>query len=176
MENHHKSAWKWSKRAMRPFMLRIAASVFCCIPALAPARLMAAGGDVATKQTGPSQAASLVQGALDAELKGDAVKRSALLAEAIEADPDFAPARWQSGQVQFDGAWRDLDQVQNLVAHDERWKAYRELRASLGESPEDHLQLAEFCSKNKLASEARFHWTIVLLAWPDNELARKQLG
>src|SRR5262245_23429928 len=60
---------------------------------------------------------TLVQAALDAELAGDAVKRAALLDQAIAADPDFAPARWQSGQVKFDGSWRRVDEVATIVAN-----------------------------------------------------------
>jgi hypothetical protein len=41
----------------------------------------------------------LVHAALQAELDGSPAQRQRLLAEALEADPDYAPARWHSGQV-----------------------------------------------------------------------------
>jgi hypothetical protein len=122
-----------------------------------------------------SPAAALVQAALDAEQAGDAERRAALLAEAIETDPEFAPARWHSGQVNFDGAWRTLADVQNLVSHHRRWADYRELRDSLAGTPEDHVTLAEYCREHRLANEERFHWAVVLLSQPDHKIARERL-
>jgi hypothetical protein len=120
-------------------------------------------------------AASLVQAALDAELAGDMTRRGELLAMAVAADPDYAPARWHSGLVNFDGKWRTAETVQELVTHDARWDEYRELRGSLGDSAADHLELAQWCREHKLENEARFHWANVLLADPSNELARDAL-
>jgi hypothetical protein len=123
-----------------------------------------------------NDAPTLVQAALDAELANDPAKRAKLLEDAIAADPNFAPARWLSGQVKFDGQWRKLDVVQNLVANHPRWVGYRKLRASLGTSLEDHVQLGEYCRVNNLAIEGRYHWANVLMADPENEAARSFLG
>jgi hypothetical protein len=120
-------------------------------------------------------APALVQAALDAEAAGAAASRSELLDRAMAADPDFAPARWQAGQVKFDGRWRSADEVAALVAHDARWTGYRSLLASLGRTPADHLVLAEYCSANNLENEGRYHWTNVLLVDPGNRAARAYL-
>ncbi len=146
-----------------------------CAFALTARMAPAAAPDVATVLTPSSQAASLVQAALDAEQAGDAAQRSALLEKAIAADPDFAPARWQSGHVMFDGKWRTPEQVELLVATHDRWVAYREFRDSLEGTAEDHEELARYCQKNGLEREARYHWANVLLAAPDHAEARKAL-
>ncbi len=122
-----------------------------------------------------SEAPALVQAALDAELAGDAAKRSELLALALAADPDYGPARWHSGQINFDGAWRTPDVVADVVTRDDRWNGYRELRDSLNDGPEAHQQLAEYCREHGLADEERYHWANVLLAWPGHDVARERL-
>jgi hypothetical protein len=122
-----------------------------------------------------SEAAGLVQAALDAELAGDMSRRGELLAMAVAADPDYAPARWHSGLVNFGGKWRTAEMVQELVTHDARWDEYRELRDSRGAAAADHLELAQWCREHELENEARFHWANVLLADPSNELARDAL-
>src|SRR5262245_534365 len=126
--------------------------------------------------TRASEAPALVQAALDAEVAGDPAKRAALLAEALKADPEFAPARWHNGQLKFDGQWRTLEDVQSLVSKDSRWIGYRELRGQLGLAPEDHLRLAEYCRAYDWLHEGRYHWTNVLLADPENREARNYLG
>jgi hypothetical protein len=163
---------------MRRFPRHRAAIRFLWIPAMLMfvAGSFAAAPDVASVVTQSGEAASLVQAALDAEQAGNSASRTALLDQAIMADPDYAPARWHRGQVKFDGKWRSLAEIQTLVTTDRRWTGYRELRESLDETPEGHLTLAEYCRDNKLADEARFHWANVLLAWPTNETARKQLS
>jgi hypothetical protein len=122
------------------------------------------------------EAPALVQAALDAEEAGDAATRAKLLAEARESDPDFAPARWHNGELMFDGKWRSLAQIEKVVANHPRWTGYSKLRESLGDAPDAHRQLAEYCQKNRLVEEGRFHWANLLLAEPQNQAARKQLG
>jgi hypothetical protein len=121
-------------------------------------------------------APALVQAALDAELAGDAQGRDALLAQALAVDPDYGPARWHNGQVLFDGQWRSLADVQQLASYHRRWTEYRELRASLGGTVDDHVTLAEWCRENGLSNEERFHWGCVLLLAPDHAAALERLG
>jgi hypothetical protein len=142
------------------------------LPSELPAH--AAGIDVAHEETvGP--AAPFVQAALDAEQAGDASQRSALLAQAVAADPDFAPARWQSGQLMFDGAWRTPEEIERLVQNHHRWADYRSRREVVEGTPQDHLELARFCRDNGLDREARYHWANVLIALPNHQEARKAL-
>jgi len=123
----------------------------------------------------PARAADLVDAALEAELAGDAAKRGELLSRAIDADADYAPARWQSGQVKFEGKWRTPPEVGKLVVQDRRWKEYRQRREAAS-SLADHIELARWCLREGLTQEERFHWAVVLLADPAHRQARKRLG
>lgn len=124
----------------------------------------------------PQHAPRLVEQALAAGLAGNDDERTALLKRAADADADFAPARWQQGQVKFDGQWRTLEEVGKHVAADRRWKEYESLRAAAGATPADHLRLAQWCLRNGLDVEERYHWSNVLLANPGHEQARQRLG
>jgi hypothetical protein len=141
-----------------------------------PAAASAATPDAMVTIQHSKEAPALVQAALDAEAAGDAAARAKLLAEARESDPEFAPARWHNCELMFDGKWRNLAQIEDLVANHPRWTGYFKLRDSLGDAPDAHRQLAEYCQKNRLVDEGRFHWANVLLAEPQNQAARKQLG
>ncbi|HYO23541.1 MAG TPA: hypothetical protein VEQ85_01175, partial [Lacipirellulaceae bacterium] len=121
-------------------------------------------------------AQALVGRALDAELRGDAAARAQLLEQALQADPNLPEARWHSGQVQFAGAWRTLDQVQSLTANDPRWVKYRALRDSFADGPVDHVALGRYCRDHQLVHEGRYHWAHVLLAAPTDREARVALG
>ena len=121
-------------------------------------------------------AAELVKSALDAGLAGDASGRHELLAQAVAADPDYAPARWLRGEVRFEGRWQDLIEVGEVVLGDRRWQQYRELKKSTPNTADGHLQLARWCFREGLENEERYHWAQVLSADPEHELARTRLG
>jgi hypothetical protein len=135
----------------------------------------AAAPDIASIVTQSGDAASLVQAALDAEQAGNSASRTALLDQAMAADPDYAPARWHRGQVKFDGKWRSLAEIGLLVSKDQRYVDYRDYRDSLEGAPEDHEELARYCRAKGLEREARYHWANVLIAIPDHVEAQKAL-
>ncbi len=95
--------------------------------------------------TSPSTlaAANLTQQALDAELVGDSKLRGELLAKAIAADPDFAPARWQNGQVKFQGEWKTIAEVGQHVSGNPRWAEYGERRRDLTGDVTEPMELAQ---------------------------------
>jgi hypothetical protein len=141
----------------------------------------ARGLDVATQspdygRSGTARAKELVEAALQAGLAGDAAQREKLLAEAIAADGDYAPARWHTGQVKFNGLWRTPEQVGEYVASHPRWFDYKELRDGSSGTLADHVALAQWCLKNELAAEERYHWMNVLLSEPNHKLARQRLS
>jgi hypothetical protein len=103
----------------------------------------------------------------------DAVAPSA--AEPARA-AEAAAAQWRAGKVRFEGEWRSLDEVADIVANDRRWKDYERLKASLAGTAADHEEVARWCLKNGLENEERFHWGYVLLADPQHEIARDRLG
>jgi hypothetical protein len=118
----------------------------------------------------------LVAEALQAELEGDAARRAELLVEAIGAAPEYAPARWQSGQVRFGDEWLPVDQAQQLAVADPKRAEYLRLQTAGGDTVRDQLVLARWCRQNRLDDEARFHWASVLAHDPDNDDAQRALG
>jgi hypothetical protein len=124
----------------------------------------------------PRHAPRLVEQALRAGLAGNADERAALLKRAADADGDYAPARWQRGELKFDGQWRTPAQVARHVAADDRWKQYAALSSEAGATPADQQQLALWCMRHELENEERLHWSNVLSANPGHLQARQRLG
>lgn len=61
--------------------------------------LLAAPANASDPAGSPPEAARLVIAALQAEQDGDNQTRRQLLTQALGADPEYAPAHWQSGAV-----------------------------------------------------------------------------
>ncbi len=69
-----------------------------------------------------------VRAALAAELKGDNAGRDALLAQALLEDPNYSPARWQSGYVRIDGKWLSAADAEAKYKTDRNLADYRQRR------------------------------------------------
>jgi hypothetical protein len=69
-----------------------------------------------------------------------------------------------------------LDAAMLAAAADKRLITYRQLRAEAGSSPDGQLELARWCSKQKLTEEERLHWRILLMMQPGQSDAMKGLG
>jgi Pretoxin HINT domain len=123
-----------------------------------------------------SQPQALVQAALKAELTGHSVERAALLEQALALDPDFAPARWQSGFVRWDGQWLKVDEVPGRARDNEQLAAYRKQRDQLIDTADNHRALAQWCHKHQLPDEERVHWAKVLEFDPRDAEAMSGLG
>jgi hypothetical protein len=121
-------------------------------------------------------AEELVEAALRSELAGPSALRAQLLEEAIRKDPDYAPARWQSGYVKYDGEWLKVDEVPRRARANESLAQYRKLRDGLIETADNHRALARWCHKNRLVDEARIHWAKVLEFERDDAEAIAALG
>lgn len=153
----------------RSFVLRgalIAASLAC-----APCVLRA---DAPGLPVG-ADAEKLVEEALRAELDGNVAQRRVLLNMAVDAAPDYAPARWQSGQVRAGDEWLPIEKAQAAAAGNPQRAQYNTLRAAADESLAAQLALARWCRKNSLPDEARFHWRSVLARDPNNQEALRAL-
>ncbi|WP_428306781.1 polymorphic toxin-type HINT domain-containing protein [Lacipirellula sp.] len=124
----------------------------------------------------PKNASKLVEQAISAGLTGNAAERGILLKRAAEADPDYAPAKWQRGLVNFEGAWRTPEEVASHISADKRWQEYDSLRAEAKDTPADHLRLAQWSMRQGLTAEERYHWANVLAANPGHAQARQRLG
>lgn len=121
-------------------------------------------------------AAASVADALVAEAEGDFLKRQRLLAEA-ELDGDFAPAKWQRGQLQdTDGAWTDIQSDIDKLADNKKLTQYEQSRAKLNDTFENHLSLATACAQQGLFSQCRAHLSRAMEFQPDNPQIRQALG
>jgi len=114
--------------------------------------------------------------ALAAGAAGDAELRSELLEQAVTVAPEFAPARWAQGQMQVDGEWIAIGEVQQTAQADKRLEKYRSLKANSNDTPQAHLELARWCTKQELSDEARYHWLRVLAVDSDNRAALTALN
>jgi len=166
----------WTSQQWHPL-----ARALALLTSLLLAHSQRAIAETAEPEVDPSQSKQavadlLVRRAVEAELAGDNAQRRDLLALAVFEQPDHQQARWQSGKMKFDGAWRSPEAVSERVARDPRWQEYRRLRGSSSSTPADHAALARWCDRNQLAQEARWHWMNVLRATPRNEEAQQALG
>jgi hypothetical protein len=118
----------------------------------------------------------LLQTALESELAGPSELRRSLLMRALAIEPDFAPARWQSGFVRWQGQWHSPDEVAELASADKTLAAYRRFRNPMVDTADNQRALAEWCRKHHLADEARAHWLKVLEFDPNDAGAYDALG
>ncbi len=118
-----------------------------------------------------SSPAGLVRAVLESELLGPSEVRGELLKQALTQDPNFAPARWQSGFVRWDGQWLTPGEVASRAARDPLLAEYRKRRDAMIDRADDHRELATWCDKNKLVEQARVHWLNVLEFEPRDEQA-----
>jgi len=144
-------------RAVRALLLGSRAALCCAVSCGLLAVSLAA-----TNTPEPHTPAGLVKAALESELAGPSDVRNRLLGQALKADPNFAPARWQSGFVRFGDQWVKVDDVPKHTADDKQLAAYRKMRDGLIDTADNHRALAKWCRKNKLAEEERIHWAKVL--------------
>lgn len=134
------------------------------------------GTALASGPSAPSTAERLVADALRAEVAGDAGRRELLLDQAVAVAPENRLARWYRGEIETNGQWQPVEELQQAAAADPRRAEYLRLRESAGDSLNDQLALARWCRKNQLDDEAWFHWANVVAKQPGNEEALRALG
>ena len=122
------------------------------------------------------EATDFVSRALKAETTGENPRREALLDLALEAAPDYPPARWNSGYVRADNRWVKFDELHVSAAQNQRLAAYRRNREKYRETVEDQLALAKWCKNAGLLDQWRAHLGNVLALNPDHQEARALLG
>lgn len=187
--------WFWRPRGLVPcVVVRLALIAGTLLPAVAVAQVKTepakptAKVKALTKSTvkgrtprekpgdPATQADSLVKDALYYEIYGDQAKREQLLATARELSPNFAPARWQSGQVKHNERWLSTDQVSELAASSSSLARYQAKRSESPDTAAGHLSLARWCESRGLDQQARAHYTNVLDFQPDHAEVRSKLG
>ena len=82
-------------------------------------------------------------------------RRRVLVIEAVDAAPDYLPARWQSGQVLADGEWLPVDKAQAEAAADPKRPSTSRSAQSAPQSLDGQLALARWCRKNAFDEEAQ---------------------
>lgn len=157
---------------------RLIGATLLAVATLVGQRAGAADGKIATGSAVEVRQAAerLVADALRAEVAGETARRRVLLSVAIDAAPDFLPARWHSGQVLADGEWLPVDKAQQAAAADPNRAEYQRLCAAGGDSLDGQLAIARWCRKNGFEEESRYHWTTVLSYQPNSEEALRALG
>ena len=130
----------------------------------------------ATASQDSADVEQLVTDALRAEVDGNVAKRRVLLSMAVDANPEYSPARWQSGQLFTGGEWLPVKAAQAAAAANPAHEEYESLRAKPTAQPEGQLALARWCRKNGFEEEARFHWRTLLTVAPNNNEALRALG
>jgi hypothetical protein len=125
---------------------------------------------------GPDDAGRLVREAVHADLGGQREQRDAALARAVQIAPDFALARWHSGQIRVDDLWVDLGDAQRGAQAEGVIAEYSRLRNLHANSPRGHRSLAHFCQRHGLKDRERLHWLAVLQVQPGNKEAIRSLG
>lgn len=135
---------------------------------------LSAAADAAGEKA--SSAPALFEQALAADADGNTALRDKLLHQALRVDPGFELAHWQLGQVYFQGQWRSIDTIGQLVSHDPRWQEYRQRLAASDGSPAANAALARWCDDQRLENEAKLHWYQVLTTDADNREALGNLG
>ncbi len=103
------------------------------------------------------QATGLVRHALRAEVAGENERRAGYLNDALAADPNYAPAHWQSGQVHFGNRWVSIDDASAAARKAGKIPEYRERRDHGVNTLAGHLQLARWCEAAGLKNEERVH-------------------
>lgn len=140
---------------------------FCLSGSLAGAELDSGGTAIAQKY---------VRSALKYEAEGENDYRNIFLREARKAAPDFAPANWQSGRLEYDGLWRTVSEAQSRARQDDRLFFYIRKRDRCPDTAEGHGDLARWCRSQQLPDRARLHWYRVLHHSPRDTEAMSELG
>jgi len=154
-------------------------SIFVCFLAAAGTcgsqALAATAGDSEKSPASAPPVAQCVQGAIAAEIRADRGERDRLIEQALRVAPDFAPARWQAGQVRYGDQWLTIDAALEKGAQDELLAQYRKLRSVYGSSPDGQMALARWCQKHHLVAETAAHASQLLASRPNDPEVLKML-
>ena len=143
---------------------------------LSAAALASAAPSPSNKNEKSPPAEGLVKEALHSEIYGANAERAKLLDEARQLSPDYAPARWHSGQVRYHNQWLNAADAPQQAEKELPLVEYRNLRDSYPLTIDGQLGLANWCKRKGLLDQERAHLTRVLDLDPDQGEARQRLG
>jgi hypothetical protein len=151
-------------------IMRQVAAVAFALQFFAVASLAADQGQQKSSTSAASNtAAQLVHKALVAEAAGETERRTEYLKDALVADPDYAPAHWQSGEVRIGDQWLKVESAASHATRTGKVAKYRQLRDAGHNTTNEHLQLARWCAADGLADQERFH-----LLWATQSVTTKK--
>ena len=118
----------------------------------------------------------LTQQALETQRSGNRAEQSTVLQTALDQSPDCPAAQWQSGKVEYSGAWRTPEEVAKLVGTDVKLTQYFERRCQVVATADDQWLFARWCRTAGLAPQERGHLLAGARLAPENEAIQKALG
>ncbi|HVU90012.1 MAG TPA: polymorphic toxin-type HINT domain-containing protein [Pirellulales bacterium] len=126
----------------------------------------------AEKESQPAEAQVLLDKALSAEATGDTQARGEYLQQALAADPDFAPAHWQLGEMKIDGQWLSVDSAAATSTMAAKFHEYRLRRAKTRATADEQIKFAAWCSEKGLTDQARMHLQAAMSMRPTHNQQR----
>lgn len=121
-------------------------------------------------------ARNLVSEALHRRIYGLESEHTSLLAMAIKTSPEFAPAYWHQGHVNYKNRWLKVDDLTTDTDLSKRLGRYEDNRAKVPPTVNGYLALANWCAENSLPMQERAHLFQVIGLAPNHALARQRLG
>lgn len=118
----------------------------------------------------------LVSEALHRRIYGLEAEHAALLVTAIEKSPDYAPAQWHTGHVNYMKRWVTVDELTQDAALSKRLARYEQAREKVSPTVNGYLMLANWCAENSLPLQERAHLFQIISLAPNHDLARQRLG
>ena len=128
------------------------------------------------KSNNKPSAAAVLETVLHAEQRGRIGDRVKRLKSARNRQPDFAPLRWQSGEVRQGKSWSRFEGIVKQTGDSKLIQQYFKLRSRTKLTLRGHWKLADWCRRHGMPDRARAHLTAVLEFAPNHLAARKALG
>lgn len=123
-----------------------------------------------------AKSSELVSEALHRRIYGLETEHATLLASAMELSPNYAPARWHTGQVSYMNRWVTVDELTQDAGLNKRLVRYEQARAKVSPTANGYLTLANWCAENSLPLQERAHLFQVIDLAPNHQGARQRLG
>lgn len=103
-------------------------------------------------------------------------QRSAVLQPVLEQSPDLAAARWLAGYVAAGKGWVPFEQIATQSADDATLREYHRRRGTKDLKADEHLELANWCEKQRLRDQARAHLFAIVAEHPQRADLWQRLG
>jgi hypothetical protein len=103
-------------------------------------------------------------------------QRAAALDDALALEKNYAPARWQRGEVFENGKWLTIDEAAKKHASHPYLKGYEKKRRESRDTEEGNWEVAVWCEQHSMWRQKYAHLCRVLELNPQNNSARVALG